>query len=90
MATTAYCSGCGQAQAVDAHWRELTISSVGVLKVSPPFEPQLGDFFPESVLCCGQGSALALIERYLHNGTFEPAQAHIPQPQPATEGDSAR
>ena len=86
MAGVFYCSGCGEIQPVDGHWRELRVSFRGNLVVSAPFEPVLGGCY--ETLACGQGSALVLIERYLQSGTFEPAQAHNPQPQP--EGEPAR
>jgi hypothetical protein len=85
VATTAYCAGCGEAQPVDAHWRGLRIDCYGV-RISNPFLPELGMSY--DALCCGQGSALILVERWLHTGTFVPAQAHITQPEP--EGDPAR
>ena len=71
MATHAYCSGCMRMQLVDAHWLALWIDSDGDLRIS---EPERGcdiDYErPDTVFACGQGSALALTERYLHHGRF--------------------
>ncbi len=78
--TTAYCTACDQAQPVDAHWRVMQITGGGTLKISAPFEPRPGDYFPDSALACGQGSALVLVERFLHSGSFEAVQT-VPQHQ---------
>lgn len=70
MSKHAYCSGCMRVEPVDAHWRALWIDSDGDLRVSAL--EHSGVYFERSgtVFACGQGSALKLIERYLHSASF--------------------
>lgn len=84
------CKACDEIQPVDGHWRALWVDAKGALRVSPAMAVDERCFYGDTVYACGQGSALVLVERWLHTGTFEPAQAHIPQPQPTPEGDSAQ
>jgi len=70
MATTTYCSGCLREEPFDKNWLALWIDSEARLVISR----QERDFErPEAVFACGQGSALALTECYLHHGSFQHA-----------------
>ena len=69
---TTFCSGCLREQPFDSQWRALWIDSEGRLVISQ----QERDFErPEAVFACGEGSALALTERYLHSRSFTMAHA---------------
>ena len=71
MAKTAFCSGCMRVEAVDAHWLALWIDSEGRMTMSLPERGCDIDYErPDTVFACGQGSALALTERYLHSASF--------------------
>ncbi len=85
MRTYAFCSACMRDQVVDASWRALWIDSEGRLLISPPERGCDIDYErPNTVFACGQGSALALTERYLHRAGFD--LAHPPQSQPGYTG----
>ena len=77
MAATAYCSACMRYEPVDTHWVALWIDSDGDLRVTAPEKGCDLDYErPDTVFACGQGSALALTERYLHHGSFTHAHNH--------------
>ncbi len=68
---SAYCSGCMANQPVDENWRALWIDSDGDLRITALERSGDIDFErPGTVFACGQGSALALTERYLHSRSF--------------------
>ena len=79
MVKQAYCSACMRTQAVDVHWVALWIDSDGDLRITRPEKGCELDYErPDTVFACGQGSALALTERYLHWGDFRLAHdAHL-------------
>lgn len=69
--TTAFCSACLRVEPVDSEWRALWIDADGDLRLSAPgraFAPELDR--DSTVFVCGQGSALVLVERYLHSHNF--------------------
>jgi hypothetical protein len=69
---TAFCSGCLRTQPVDRNWRALWIDGDGDLHITAPEHACDLDFErPNTVFACGEGSALALVERYLHSRSFQ-------------------
>jgi hypothetical protein len=61
---------------VDKSWRALWIDADGDLRISSPEKGCDLDFErPGTVFACGEGSALALTERYLHSTSFLLAHA---------------
>jgi hypothetical protein len=56
---------------VDERWRALWIDSDGDLRLTKLERAGDMDFErPDTVFACGQGSALVLVERYLHHASF--------------------
>lgn len=81
IATFQHCTACGHLQQVDAHWRALYIDHSQRLVMTAPLLPEeINRQQNGAVFACGQGSALVLVERYLHCGSFEAAQTMIQQP----------
>ena len=84
--THAFCSGCVAIEPVDANWRALWIDPDGGLKITDPERGCDLDYErPNTVFACGQGSALALTERYLQSAGFSLAKP--PQSQPGYTGE---
>ena len=81
---TRYCSACFRDQPFDARWFALHIDSDGDLILTRPvMEGAIEYERPNTVFACGQGTALVLVERYLHCGSFELAQSlHQPPMSP--------
>ena len=68
----AWCGGCGALQQVDQHWLAFFVDSDGRLIQSVPEKGCDLDYErPGTVFACGQGSALIIFERFLHNHTLE-------------------
>jgi hypothetical protein len=68
---TAFCSACLRNEPVDKNWRALWIDSDGDLRITAPERGCDLDYErPHTVFACGEGSALALTERYLHSRNF--------------------
>jgi hypothetical protein len=76
MTKELYCSACMRMQPLDENWRALHIDSDGDLVLTRPEKD--GEHFyerPNTVFACGEGSALVLVERYLHTRGFDLAHA---------------
>jgi len=69
-----YCHACMRMQTLDANWLALHIDGVGDLVLTKP--ERYGEMEyerPGTVLACGQGAALVLVERFLHTRGFNAA-----------------
>lgn len=79
-----FCHACGKFEdMLHGGWFELWIGSDGECVVQPIPEPL--NYFPQlrgETFACGQLSALVLVERYLHTGTFDPPVLAPPTPAP--------
>ena len=81
---TRYCAACFRQQPVDGQWRALTVEPgrgllIAELEAAGAPEYQR----PNTVLACGQGSVLTLVERYLQNGAFDHNQPRLNGQPPA-------
>ena len=67
-----WCHACGRPEEFDSAWYELSIDRTGACVTRAIGDPRIYDplHLRNSVLACGQGSALVLLERYLHTRTF--------------------
>ena len=79
----AFCAACFRVEAVTDKWRALHIDSDGDLLMTRPAAGGVLDYErPATVFACGEGTALALVERYLHSGTFDIAhELHLNAPE---------
>jgi hypothetical protein len=78
-AHTAFCGGCLCEQPVDRRWRAFWVDSDGDL-CSSRLEKD-GDMNyerPGTVLVCGDGSALSVVERYLRDRSLDSTLNLIP------------
>lgn len=87
--TMRWCNGCCRAEVWGYGWYELWTDGEGRLILNPIAEPD--DYhahFRGNIFACGRGSALALTERWLDSGSFEPTASTI-NPEPAQSGPTA-
>ncbi len=74
----AYCSACRSQQPFNATWRALHIDGNGDLRITRPEAAGAIEFErPDTAFACGEGTALLLVERYLHSGTFSLIDRHV-------------
>lgn len=76
-----WCHACRKMEDFDTSWFELWIDIHGnctIQRVIANYEPQ----FEEDIYACGQMTALVLVERFLHTGTFDPPVPATPTPAP--------
>jgi hypothetical protein len=76
-----WCHACGRPEDFDSNWFELWVGSEGECVIQPVSDPT--DYhkqFRGDTFACGQLSALVLVERYLHTGTFNPPAQAAPAP----------
>ena len=79
---TRWCHACQRVESFDPGWFEVWIDADGRFVAQPVLDPtDYHNQFRGDTFACGQGSAMVLFERYLHNRTFEP-QSHLPAETP--------
>lgn len=84
-----WCNGCCRLEVWGYGWYELWEGQDGSLVIHPISEPD--DYhahFRGNIFACGRGSSLALAERWLDTGSFEPAASTL-NPEPAQPGPTA-
>jgi len=66
-----WCHACGKSEDFAGGWFALYIAPFGECVVASVSDAEFASYRGE-VFACGQLSALVLVERYLHTGTFNP------------------
>lgn len=72
MSKQRWCQACGKVEDFDDRWFELWIDSEGACRVKPVTDAGTYHMqFRSDIFACGQLTALVLVERYLHSGSFD-------------------
>ncbi len=74
MQTERYCDACMKMQPIDSKWKALWIDADGDLHMTDADREGTTAYErPGTVMACGQGAALVLVERFLHSRGFNPS-----------------
>lgn len=74
-----WCHACGKIEDFAGGWFALYIAPYGECVLARVDDDEFASY-REEVFACGQLSALVLVERYLHTGTFDPPVPATPTP----------
>lgn len=76
MQAERYCDACMKMQPFDSEWKALWIDADGDLRMTDADREGTTAYERAgTVMACGQGSALVLVERFLHTRGFNPSIA---------------